>query len=268
MMPALAGHATETLAADLRALGLSAGSIVLVHCSLRRVGPIAGGPSGLLAALTEVVGPAGTLVVPAQTPDNSITSAAYRTATAEMTDDQRRAHEKRIPGFHPKHTPSYGVGAFAEYVRRQPDAVRSRHPQTSFCAVGPAAADLMRVHHLRSHLGEQSPLAALEAAGARTLLLGVGYESCTALHLAEYRLNRPPVMQRYRCYVQHGSGGRKRWEFRAPLLDATRFTEIGSELDRTGSARRGRVGDAEARLLPIRPAVQLAVEWMNHNPTG
>jgi aminoglycoside 3-N-acetyltransferase len=255
----MTGHDAETLAADLRVLGLSSGSIVLVHCSLRQVGRIARGPSGLRAALTEVIGPAGTLVVPAQTPDNSITSAAYRTATAEMTDDQRRVYEKRIVGFHPKHTPSCGVGAFAEHVRRQPEAVRSRHPQTSFCAIGPAAADLMRVHHLRSHLGEQSPLAALEAAGAKTLLLGVGYESCTALHLAEYRLDRPPVMQRYRCYVRQGSGGRKRWEFRAPVLDATRFTEIGRELDRTGAVSLGRVGDADTRLLPIQPAIRAAV---------
>jgi aminoglycoside 3-N-acetyltransferase len=123
----------------------------------------------------------------------------------------------------------------------------------------------MRVHELRSHLGERSPLAALEAAGAKTLLLGVGYESCTALHLAEYRLPRPLEMQRYRCYVQRGRAGRKRWEFRAPRLDASRFGAIGPELERANFTRHGTVGDASARLLPIEPAVGVALWWMKEN---
>ena len=100
----------------------------------------------------------------------------------------------------------------------------------------------MRVHDLDSHLGERSPLAALEAAGARTLLLGVGYATCTALHLAEYRLRRPPQRRPYRCYVLR-DGRRERLDFEAPHLDAAPFPAIGAELDRAAFTRHGTVGE-------------------------
>lgn len=261
----MTGHRQEALAAGLRSLGLGAGDTVLVHCSMRNLGPVTGGTGTLLAAFREVLGPSGTLVVPAQTPDNSVTSDAYRRATDGMSEAERRAYEKSMPGFHRRRSPSFGVGAFAEFVRRQPGAVRSPHPQTSFSALGAHAAGLMRVHDLDSHLGERSPVAALEAVAARTLMLGVGYESCTVLHLAEYRQSRRPPMQRYRCYVRRGRNNRQRLEFRAPRLNAAPFGEIGLEIERAGLSRRGIVGDASALLLTIPPAVKIAVEWMNHN---
>jgi aminoglycoside 3-N-acetyltransferase len=47
-------------------------------------------------------------------------------------------------------------------------------------AVGPAAAGLMAGHRLDSELGEESPLAALEQADAKVLLLGAGYDTCAS----------------------------------------------------------------------------------------
>jgi aminoglycoside 3-N-acetyltransferase len=51
---------------QLRGLGLPRDGIVLVHCGLRRVGPVDGGAETLLSALAGVLGPGGTIVVPAQ----------------------------------------------------------------------------------------------------------------------------------------------------------------------------------------------------------
>ncbi|MGN9809446.1 aminoglycoside N(3)-acetyltransferase [Micromonospora sp. BQ11] len=257
------GHRLGAVTAELRRLGLKPGDVVLVHCAMRAVGPVVGGAGTLATALRTAVGPTGTVVVPAQTPNNSVSSAAYRAATAGMTDDERRAYEDQMPGFDPASTPSFGVGAFAEHVRRLPGAVRSRHPQTSFSAWGPRAEALMSVHDLDSHLGDRSPLAALDGVGAWTLLLGVGYSACTALHLAEYRLRHPPAYRPYRCYVLR-DGRRERLDFRAPHLDATPFAAIGEELDRADFTRSGTVGAAVARLLPIPAAVRTAITWMDH----
>lgn len=266
LLSAEPAHRRESLTADLRGLGLAAGDVVLVHCSLRSIGPVEGGAATLAAAVRAAIGPDGTVVVPAQTPDNSVSSDAYRAATAGMSDEQRRAYEDRMPGFEAGTTPSYGVGAFAEYIRRHPEAVRSGHPQTSFSAWGPQAAKLMAVHDLDCHLGERSPLAALERAGAWILLLGVGYESCTALHLAEYRLRRPPPVRAYRCYeLRHGR--RIRLDFSAPHLDAAPFGRLGADLDGRPFIRRGTVGRAAARLLPVRAMVRFAVGWLDRNPT-
>ena len=61
----------ESLAADLRALGLRAGGIVLCHTSMRSLGWVCGGPVAVAQALLDVLGPDGTLVVPAHSTDNS-----------------------------------------------------------------------------------------------------------------------------------------------------------------------------------------------------
>jgi aminoglycoside 3-N-acetyltransferase len=248
------------ITAALARLGSAAPSVVLVHCGLRAVGRVLGGPATVLGAIGDALGPQATIVVPTQTPNNSTTSDVYRSATRGMTARQRLAYEARIEGFDRDRTPSYGMGALAEHVRRHPRAVRSAHPQTSFAAVGPRAAELMAVHDLECHLGERSPLGALYAADASTLLLGVGYSSCTALHLAEYRLLRPPV-RRYRCFVDvHGH--RERRDFDAVDLNAGDFNDIGRDLDREPFVRSAQVGSAVARLIPVRKAVDFAIGWM------
>src|SRR3954447_26436343 len=65
---AVAGSAApvtvESLAADLRGLGLRAGDTVLVHSSLSRLGWVCGGPVAVVEAFLSVLGPDGTLVVP------------------------------------------------------------------------------------------------------------------------------------------------------------------------------------------------------------
>ncbi|WP_245724722.1 aminoglycoside N(3)-acetyltransferase [Micromonospora citrea] len=255
----------DTLATDLRALGLPAGATVLVHCALSRVGRVAGGPAALLAAVRDVLGGSGTVVVPAQTAGNSITSRQFREATAGMSAAGVAEAEAAIAPFDPEHSPAEGMGIFAEHVRRQPGAARSRHPQTSFAALGPDAARLTAVHDLDCHLGERSPLGALYAVDAVVLLLGVDWSVCTAFHLAEYRLRRPPADRAYRCYVRDATGRRVRRDFRAPDLHDTDFALIGSALADTGAVRRGSVGGADCRLVGVRTAVDFARGWMDEH---
>jgi aminoglycoside 3-N-acetyltransferase len=52
-----------TLVEQLKALGIPEGKPLMVHASLRRVGPIAGGADTLLAALLQTIAPQGTLLM-------------------------------------------------------------------------------------------------------------------------------------------------------------------------------------------------------------
>lgn len=250
----------DRLAADLASLGLRRGQDLLVHCSLRRFGRIDGGATTLLAAIQDVAGPEATIVVPAQTAGNSLTSRVFRSVTARMDAEECARYVAAMPGFDPASTPSAGMGAFAEYVRTRPSASRSSHPQTSFAAIGPRSAVSMAVHDLDCHFGDRSPLSWLYAADAAILLLGVGYSTCTAFHFAEYQvaglLRRP-----YHCFTLE-AGTRLQREFTDIELDDSDFGQLGSDLDLTPAPRYGHVGPAFCRLVPLRAAVDFAAEWL------
>jgi aminoglycoside 3-N-acetyltransferase len=112
----------------------------------------------------------------------------------------------------------------------------------------------MGEHDLDCHLGEQSPLACLYAAEADILLFRVGYEVCTAFHLAEYRLPGPPPQRQYHCVVGRPGG----WvEFTDVALSDRDFAEVGSRLP-AGLARVGHWQGRPVCLVPMRPAVDSA----------
>ena len=256
----------DRLVAEFRSLGLRRGQDLLIHCSLRQVGWVEGGVATLLSAILEVAGPEATLVVPTETMWNSLTSNAFRAATAGLDAEKRARYVAAMPGFDPGSTSSAGMGAFAEHVRTRPSANRSSHPQTSFAAIGPGAHACTSVHDLDCHLGDRSPMGWLYGADAAILLLGVGYSVCTAFHLAEYHLPGAPPLRSYHCFTIQ-EGRRVEHEFTDIHLDDSDFELLGMELDvSTGSGtsglRRGYVGSAECRLVPFRAAVDFACSWL------
>jgi len=61
----------RSLAEDLVRLGVAPGDLLLLHSSLSSLGWVAGGAQAAVLALLDALGPRGTLVVPAQSGDNS-----------------------------------------------------------------------------------------------------------------------------------------------------------------------------------------------------
>jgi aminoglycoside 3-N-acetyltransferase len=246
------------LRADLTAAGLREGMSVLVHCSMREIGWIRGGPELLRDVILDIIDERqGTLVVPTQTRSKSSTSTAFKTATETFDAEELELYRKVMPGFYVNKTPSEGMGALAEAVRTHRRAYRSSHPSTSFAAVGRHAADLCAKHPLESLVGVSSPLGALrDLEGSSVLLLGVGYDKCTAFHLGE-EVAYPEDVQKYVCKV-----GDEWTPFPGfPHRDGD-FVELGErfELACPDGIRRGTVGAASTRLFPLALAADFAAE--------
>src|SRR3546814_6502991 len=55
-------HTAATLAADLKALGVVPGDVLMVHSSMKSLGFVAGGAQAVVEALLSAVGPEGTVV--------------------------------------------------------------------------------------------------------------------------------------------------------------------------------------------------------------
>jgi aminoglycoside 3-N-acetyltransferase len=252
-----------SLAVDLADLGVRAGSVLVMHSSLSTLGWVCGGPVAVVQALLDVLGDGGTLVVPTHTPENSDPSGWSNPPVPESWWPMIRAE---TPGFDPAITPSRWMGLLAETVRTWPGARRSNHPQTSFAAVGPAAEAVVADHRLDEMLGERSPLARIYDLDGDILLLGVGHDSNTSLHLAEYRVPRP-VRARVGAAVL--AGGQRTWATWEDVdLEEGDFEVLGADLDASGAVTTGPVGSADCRLMRQRAAVDFAVTWMAaHRPS-
>lgn len=254
-------HTTASLAHDLRRLGLRPGDIVLVHASLRSIGPVVGGANAVLAAIRTAVGAEGTVVAPTFTVENSYTSAVFVRATNGLGPRELHAYRSRMPPFDAETTvASPTLGILAETVRQAAGARRSLHPQTSFAAIGPHAPGITENHAPDCHLGERSPLGRLCRLGAKSLLIGTDFSVFSSFHLAEYRVP-DPALRTYRCVVA-GPGGRGVWwSYRDVDLDDRDFGELGAAYARVAPVRAGRVGAACTLLVPIASAVDFAVRW-------
>jgi aminoglycoside 3-N-acetyltransferase len=252
----------ESLAADLRRLGVTQGGVVLVHSSYKSLGFVAGGPQAVVLALLDA---AGTVVVPTHTPDNS-DPATW--SNPPVPEDWWAGIRRHTPGFDTARTPANPyMGRLAELVRTWPGALRSDHPQVSFAAIGPRAAEIVGEHPREDGLGSGSPLGVVYRLDGQVLLLGCGHDANTSLHLAETRVPGAPRHETGSSVL--APDGTWQWVTWSEVdVDADDFERIGADLEKTGAVTLGPVGAATARLMGQRTAVDFATAWIPDNRTG
>lgn len=260
------GMTQERLLQELKALGIRAGDLVMVHASLCKLGlaSIRGGAELLLEALDAAIAPGGTVMMVLGTDypmdwvnERPVAERAALLAGSEPFDYLNAAVMPE-------------VGALAEVFRRRPGTFVSDKPSGRVGARGARAAELLRDAPWHDYYGPGSPLDRLCAWGGRILGLGANPDTVTALHYAEY-LARLPDKRRTRWdYVLPGRGhvwidalddsqGIAAWD------GEDYFAVILKEYLATGRACIGTIGTARAELIDAADIVRFGARWMEAN---
>lgn len=252
----------EELVSDLTNLGLAKGDVIIVHTSLKNMGYVCGGAQTVIEALIDVVGTEGTIMMPTQSWKNLDPETGVHWDVDESQWDVIRDN---WPAYNKDITPTNTMGAVAETFRRWPGSIRTDHPARSVCAWGKHAAYLTSEHTLSNIFGEGSPIAKLYELDAKVLLLGVGYDKNTSIHLADVRAKYPG---KHDC-VEHSAimeNGERVWKAYTTLfVDGEDFEEIGAAFEKVSPVSMGKVGDADSRLMSQRDIVDFAVTWIEEN---
>jgi aminoglycoside N3'-acetyltransferase len=227
------------LVEQLRALGVREGDVLLVHTSFRAVRPVEGGPRGLIEALQDAVGPAGTVVMPSWGDDDE---TPFDPATTPCAAD---------------------LGVVAETFWRMPGVRRSNH-SFAFAASGPAAERVTSDPLPLPPHRPESPVGRVHELDGQVLLLGVGHDADTTLHLAEVMADVPYRIPKHCTVLENGRAVRV--DYGENDHCCQRFALADDWLRSRGLQREGRVGHAHARLVRSRDIVSTALEYLARDP--
>ena len=255
------------LVRDLRRLGVRLGETLMVHASLRAIGPVEGGASGVLDALDETVGPDGTLLM-------ILGAVVEHEWVNERPEDERAALLEGVSPYDPDAAlPLPEVGYLAEAFRTRPGTRVNDNPSGRFAARGAGVDALFRDAPWDDYYGPDSPLDRLCRMGGRVLRLGASPDTTTVLHFAEYLADVPGKRRVRRHYRVRGPNG--------PLTRAVEclddehgivdsdgedyFALILKAYRATGRPATGLVGRAPGELIDAADIVAFGAEWMTAN---
>jgi aminoglycoside 3-N-acetyltransferase len=236
---------------DLFDLGITAGDTLLVHASMRAVGPVEGGADTVIETLLDLVGPDGTLMAPFFNPANRLRADSdpvnfagpeepFREDTADVST----------------------VGILAQRLGSRTGARRGAHPSLSFAAVGHNAAFLTENAPFHYPFGTNGPLARLHQLNGRILLLGVGHTVNSSIHLAEVWADAPYA--RRKCAVRTGE---ETWvEMEGSPECSAGFARIEPILRQARIVKSGYVGNASSQVMRAQFVVSMAMEMLRGRP--
>ena len=246
----------------LKKVGVCEGQTIMVHTSLSSLGFVCGGAQTVIEALLECVGENGTIMMPSQSWKNLDPETGVHWEEPEewwqIIRDNWPAYDKAI-------TPTNTMGAVAEMFRKWPGALRSDHPARSVAAWGKYAQYLTENHDLSNIFGDGSPIGRLYELDGYVLLIGVGYDKNTSLHLADARAEYPGK----HTTMEHSAvmvNGKREWTaYETLYVDGEDFEEIGAAFEKLKKPAREALGNGSVCLMRQRDLVDFAVEWIQEN---
>ena len=174
----------------LRNLGVKDNKVIEVHSSLSSLGYVVGGARTIVDALFELTKDNDTILMPIQTTDNTDPSGWQNPPLDPSLWQQVR---DAMPAYHPEASDLRNMGAIPENFRHRNVLIFSGHPSVSYASWGKYAHLLCNRQSLHFPLAEESPAARLYELRGDVLLIGVDYDTCTCMHLAEYKTDCRPI---------------------------------------------------------------------------
>lgn len=236
-------YTKNDLTEQIRALGIENGDVVMVHTSLRAVGPIAGEASGAeiyIQALRECVGE-GLLLIPAHT-------------WANVRNDGDLCDLNTT-------VPCIGaVPAAAVQLAARGEGIRSKHPTHSVVAFGKSAREYIANDETACTPAPwNGSFGSLYARGGKILLVGVDHGRNTFFHAVDEWLDIPnrlcPEPARLSLRDQHGIvTARPLYRHARSMSDF--FMNYEPYLDQVGAVTYGRIGNALTRVCDARACAE------------
>ena len=167
-------------------------------------------------------------------------------------------------------TPSH-TGVLTEIFRTRYAVARSIHPTHSVAGWGAAAPLLLSRHHVdTTPVSGNSPYGLMRDYDAYVLMLGVGLECCTAIHLPEETVNvdfyvRPPEQaELYHCRDRHGVVHDVRTR-RHPRLDRD-FTQFAAPLAKRDLLVSGDIAGCPFTIVALADLLRHVFAALIQNP--
>jgi aminoglycoside 3-N-acetyltransferase len=261
----------RSLVRDLVKLGLSSGEIVMVHASVRAIGPVIGGPDEIHIAVEETVAPGGAMLmyVGCQRGFDDVGRRIF-------SGDAEREILASLPAFDFRHArAARDFGILAEFFRSHPGTHCSRSVGGRMAARGDRSEWLVADHPWNYGYGKGSPLDKLCMTGGKVLLLGSDHDEVTLLHYAEHiapfadkrivRYKAPLMHGGVRSWVEceefdtSGDGVHANWPPDAFAQIVDDFIENAAG---TPACHMGQVGHAQSVLMDAAALVEHALRIM------
>lgn len=230
-------------------MGISPTGTVLLHSSMKSIGPVEGGADTVLDAWMEYMKD-GLLILPTHT-------------WAQMGEDYRVFDMVKEPSC---------VGILTELFRKRPGVVRSEHPTHSMGVFGARNREYIAGEELLDTPGKPGGCwARLEDEHAKILLIGVGHERNTFIHAVEEALNVPDRLtaEPVEFYVRREDGTMvKRPMYRhfnsKRLHISEQYPKLEQAFYENGAARKVKFGDADCILCDARGIAEVVRKVLAH----
>lgn len=224
----------DQLKKDLEKLGIKPSDTLLIHSSMKAIGPVEGGADAVLDMLMDYFRDEGLLVFP---------TLSYGQVNAAQ------------PVFDVRETPSC-VGILPQLFRQRPGVIRSLHPTHSLAAFGRDAAEFTAGHEKAlTPAPEGSPWWRLLERSGKILFIGTGISCNTFLHGVDEWLKLPGMRRtepQYLQVVDYDGQVHSVPQFRHAGGRNAFYGSCEARFDAAGAIVRGKFGQADCHVLDCR----------------